>query len=89
MHRYQRKLPFVDIIEIGKEGACRSQEPSWRRRRRDFGARLRETGSRDSATAAPKREGGRDGEEAAAGAQGMLVGRSFDIKGRGGTLITG
>ena len=56
MHRYQRKLPFVDIIENLGGSASRSQDPA--RRRRDSDARLRESRGRVRATTASERGGG-------------------------------
>ena len=52
MHRYQRKLPFVDIIE--SLGGSAKNLPG---RLRDSGARLRGSGGRIGATTAVKRWG--------------------------------
>ena len=55
MHRYQRKLPFVGIIENFGGSASRSQDPP--RRRRDWSARLRGSRGRVRATTVAKRGG--------------------------------
>ena len=52
MHRYQRKLPFVDIIE--SLGGSAKNPPG---RPRGSGARLRGSGGRIGATTAVKRRG--------------------------------